>query len=194
MEMYWLDAASTSVVRGKLRSCIYVTSRLQPEFAEPEGAPGDALPSIERIEIEHNYCLDHSDTGKLQFQMRVNYDGDEKIQYDIGLRTEILGETAFTFASDDSVNLVERPYYSAEHAISEFGLNFRPYEVPLAINQALCTKGMAASQVEKTIGKSLGVTFSHPVVCTQLGTNIYEILVYRYSHPTEETSTALGEM
>ena len=66
--------------------------------------------------------------------MKVNYHGDENIQFDIGLNSEVLEESPLTFFSDDSLNLIERPFYSADYARINLGLQFMENEVALSIN------------------------------------------------------------
>ena len=75
-----------------------------------------AINNVPLINIEHFYCLDHSKTGQLHLSVKVNYLGDANLRFDVGLRTEILEETSMSLFADDSLNLIERPYYSADYA------------------------------------------------------------------------------
>ena len=72
-----------------------------------------------------------------------------------------------SFFSDDSHNLIQRSYYTAEQAEKDLGVKFLGSEVALGINQQLCVQGLIMSHKEENIAvKSLGVSFSHPLACT----------------------------
>ena len=108
------------------------------------------------------------------------------------MRTTIVEGDPFKFFSDDSLNLIERPFYSVEN---DLDLKFMEGEVAHAINQFPCVSGLAMSQVDKIVGKSFGVKVSHPVSCFQLEENTFELLIYRFK-PMYQSSLkdAIDEM
>ena len=139
------------------------------------------------------YCMDDNQKSNLKQQLRVTYSGETDFSFDIGLRTKAVHEESMTFYSDDSMNLNERHFYTIEEA-KKFNLKFLEDEVALGINQVPCVSGMILTQAQKNAGKSFGVSLSHPVNCSQIEKNTFELLIYRSKVMPVYLKDALDDM
>lgn len=169
------------MIPGKLRSCIFVESKpkiMAEQLVESETDKQSIIENSEFITIEHFFCLDHTSTRQIHQSIKVNYFGDEDVRFDIGLRTKSIVEEELTLFTDDSLNLMERHFYSEKYAKTNMKMNFLQEESIIGINQYPCISGLAMSGQQE--GTSIGVSVSHPVTCSHQSQNTFELLVYRF--------------
>ena len=75
----------------------------------------EALTSVKFI---HAYCLDKvgDRQDQIHFEANVVQDQPVNLSLDVALNYQIQTETTFKLYSDDSINLLERPFYTVDEA------------------------------------------------------------------------------